>query len=154
MLVCLRKTIKEAPAREHKGEGPRCCPRVVPRRAAAALYGRDPGRTGCPGKDWPPACPLRGPSVAPTAAPHRGAAPRSIGRGELVGGRGPAVLPTRRPLANPPDLTVNPVEILNKAHRIWARNVTDNISNGNRSNMCYCSAAGGQDKASGTGGWG
>lgn len=61
---------------------PRGGPRVVPRRAAAALHGQAPGRTGRPWKDRPPACPLRGPSVAPTAAPHRGAAPRSIGRGE------------------------------------------------------------------------
>ena len=56
--------------------------KVVSQHIDPALYGRAPGKTGRLGKDRPLACPVCCPSVAPTAAPHRGAAPRSIGRGE------------------------------------------------------------------------
>ena len=56
--------------------------KVVSQHIDPALYGRAPGKTGRLGKDRPLACPVCGPSVAPTASPHRGAAPRSIGRGE------------------------------------------------------------------------
>ena len=42
---------------------------------------------------------------------------------------------------NSPLQHINPVKISNNTHRIWARNMTDYIFIGNRSNMCNCSAA-------------